>query len=241
MASMARVFLAVTVGTSLIANAAKKGVPREGLVEYAVSSPEEASAELNTIVKFARKRPALFRDVRAVLYASDTEDGRAAGEALSKALCRVLHANVCSAELKAVPGLGVDFHAGLLELAHLVGADVRSARAEGRLAYVVATGGFKPESTFAVIAAYLAGAHGVVYVHESFREVVELPMVPLQLDETLARFARGEVDEYAVARRLGVDVQHLEAVRVLKRVDGSRALDDMLAALLDVQLPRGPQ
>jgi putative CRISPR-associated protein (TIGR02619 family) len=237
---MIGLFLAVTVGTSLLANAAKRGVPRERLVEYAVSNPEEASAELNTMVKFARKHPALFSNVSAVLYASDTDDGRAAGEALREALCRVLRTISCSAKLKVVPGLGVDFRTGLLMLARLVGADVREARTKGRLAYVVATGGFKPESTFAVIAAYLAGAHGVIYVHETFKEVVELPMVPLQLDETLVRFARGEVDEYALARKLGVDVQHLEAVGVLKIVNGSRALDGLLAALLDVQLPRGP-
>ena len=56
-----------------------------------------------------------------------------------------------------VPGLGVDFHEGLLQLALAVDNDVRRARMG--LVYVVAIGGFKPESTFAVIAAYLAGVH----------------------------------------------------------------------------------
>ena len=57
-----------------------------------------------------------------------------------------------------VPGLGVDFHEGLLQLALAVDNDVRRARMG--LVYVVAIGGFKPESTFAVIAACLAEAHG---------------------------------------------------------------------------------
>ncbi len=52
----------------------------------------------------------------------------------------------------------LDFHKGLLQLALAVDNDVRRARRE--TTYVVATGGFKPESTFAVIAAYLAEAHG---------------------------------------------------------------------------------
>ena len=34
---------------------------------------------------------------------------------------------------------------------------MKRARREGRLTYVVATGGNKPESTFAVTAAYVAG------------------------------------------------------------------------------------
>jgi len=106
---MLGVFLAITVGTSILTNAARKGVPRERLVEYAVSAPEEASAEFNTVVKFARRYPALFNDVYAVLYATDTEDGKAAGEALREGLCRVIPAKSCKAELKVIPGLGVDF------------------------------------------------------------------------------------------------------------------------------------
>ena len=115
-----------------------------------------------------------------------------------------------------------------------MGLDVKRARQEGRLAYVVARGGFKPESTFAVIAAYLAGANGVVYIHETFRDVVELPMLPLQLDEALAKFARGETDEYALAAKFGIDIHHLEGVGLLKKADG-RALDDLITALLDIQ------
>jgi len=81
---------------------------------------------------------------------------------------------------------------------------------EGRLTYVVATGGYKPESTFAVTAAYVAGAHGVVYVHETFKDVVELPILPLQLEETLAKFARREADEHDVAHHLRMDIHHLK-------------------------------
>lgn len=234
---MVGVFLAVTVGTSLLTNAAKRGVSREGLVEFAVSTPEEACAEFNTVVKFARRYPALFDDVYAVFYSTDTDDGRAAGAALREGFCRVARAKRCAAELKVVPGLGVDFNAGLLALAREVGLDVKRSRREGRLAYVVATGGFKPESTFAVIAAYLAGAHGVVYVHESFKEAVELPMLPLQLDEVLARFDGGEVDEYAVAKRLGLDVHHLEGVGVLTRTEGGRELNPLLKELLKLARP----
>jgi putative CRISPR-associated protein (TIGR02619 family) len=236
---MVGVFLGVTVGTSLLTNAARDGVSGDRLVEYALANPERASAELNTVVKFARRYPALFGDVYAVFYATDTEEGRRAGAALREALCEVLRREVktaeCSAELKVVPGLGVDFHEGLLQLARAVGGDVRKARGEGRLTYVVATGGYKPESTFAVIAAYLAGAHGAVYIHETFKEVVELPMLPIQLREVLARFARGEADEHDVAHHLGMDIHHLEGIKLLKKTAEGYALHDLLTALLELQ------
>jgi putative CRISPR-associated protein (TIGR02619 family) len=232
------VFLGVTVGTSLLTNAARDGAG-DRLVEYALANPERASAELNTVVKFARRYQALFRDVYAVLYATDTEEGRRAGAALREALCEVLKREVktagCSAELKVVPGLGVDFHEGLLQLARAVGNDVKRARGEGRLTYVVATGGFKPESTFAVIAAYLAGAHGAVYIHETFKEVVELPMLPLQLRQVLAKFAKGEADEHDVARHLGMDVHHLEGIKLLKKTAEGYTLHDLLTTLLELQ------
>ncbi len=60
--------------------------------------------------------------------------------------------------LTLIHSSNLDFHEGLLQLARAVGNDVRKARRE--TTYVVATGGFKPESIFAVIAAYLAGVHG---------------------------------------------------------------------------------
>jgi putative CRISPR-associated protein (TIGR02619 family) len=235
---MVGVFLGVTVGTSLLTNAARDGAG-DRLVEYALANPERASAELNTVVKFARRYPALFGDVYAVFYATDTEEGTRAGVALREALCEVLKREVktagCSAELKVVPGLGVDFHEGLLQLARAVGNDVRRARGEGRLTYVVATGGFKPESTFAVIAAYLAGAHGAVYIHETFKEVVELPMLPLQLRQVLARFARGEADEHDIAHHLGMDIHHLEGIRLLKKTAEGYTLNNLLTALLELQ------
>ena len=88
------------------------------------------------------------------------------------------------------------------------------ARGEGRLTYVVATGGYKPESTFAVTAAYVAGAHGAVYIHETFKDVVELPILPLQLEETLAKFAKREADEHDVAHHQGMDIHHLKGIKV---------------------------
>ncbi|MEM3997507.1 MAG: putative CRISPR-associated protein, partial [Pyrobaculum sp.] len=110
--------------------------------------------------------------------------------------------------------------------------DVKRARAAGRLPYVVATGGFKPESTFAVLAGFLAGAVGAFYMHESFREVVVLPHIPLAPHPALLAFFRGEGDAYDLARGLGWDVHHLEGVGVLEREGSSWRLSRFLEELL---------
>ncbi|CCC81876.1 putative CRISPR-associated protein [Thermoproteus tenax] len=207
---MRETFFGVTVGTSLLTNAQRDGAT--DLLSYALENPRRASAELNTLLALRSRWPALFARPQLVLYSTDTEEGRRVADVIASAAGQLLSAR---AEVKVVPKLGLDFHEGLLNLAVQIARDVREARRRGALPYVVATGGFKPESTFAVIAAYLAGAVGVAYIHESFREAVVLPMVPLDLAEAVKKFHRGEADESALARSLGLDVQHLEAVGLL--------------------------
>ncbi|RFA95576.1 putative CRISPR-associated protein [Pyrobaculum aerophilum] len=245
-----KVFLGLTVGVSLLSNAARKGLidaslavlspedPRQGVfnslspdpfVKFAVEEPERCCAELNTVVKAARRWDRLFTgDVKAVFYSSDTAQGKFVASVLERSLCRVLRARQCVAGVKVAEGLGRDFYGGLLKLAHLVKTDVYEARREGRLPYIVATGGYKPESTFAVIAAYIAGALGVFYIHESFNDVVMLPMVPLQLREELRRFAAGQATEAELVKALGVDVVHLREVGVLEGDSISRLLAELL-------------
>ncbi|MEM3734950.1 MAG: putative CRISPR-associated protein, partial [Nitrososphaerales archaeon] len=77
-------------------------------------------------------------------------------------------------------GLGYDFfEEALTSVMDTVAKTV--SKAEGKV-YLNATGGFKPETTFAVIAALLYGVRAVYYVHESFQDVVILPAPPLQID-----------------------------------------------------------
>lgn len=240
---MVPVFLGVTVGASLLANASKKGLLRDGpdkqsLVEYAAQSPRECCAELNTIVAVLEKWPWMASDLRYSLYASDTEQGRLAAEVIDAVICRVAgkfdEKGKCKGSIKVIKGLGreEEFKESLLELAAVIKNDFAEARREGRLAYLIASGGFKPESTFAVLAAYLTGAVGVFYIHETFRKLVELPMIPLQLRGSVAEFASGKIDEHKLARELGLDVKHLEAVGLLEAVGGARRLNPLLEKLL---------
>jgi putative CRISPR-associated protein (TIGR02619 family) len=251
---MAKVFLGVTLGASLLNNAAKRGLVPQGLdrlrpddprqaelegmdtsplVDYAAGNPEECCAELNTLAKAARRWDALFSDdVRISLYASDTGQGRLVAKVLEKAACKVLRARTCSASVREIKGLGreAEFQEALLGLAAAIKEDFSKARGEGRLAYLIASGGFKPESTFAVIAAYIAGANGIFYVHETFQKLVEFPMLPLQVKEVVARYSRGEADEHMLVAELGLDVHHLEEVGLLAAPD--RRLNPLIAALI---------
>jgi len=252
-------FFAITVGTSILANAAREGIvpeawsrlapddprqeeaergPVERLVEFAVADPERCCAELNTVAKVAKRWPPLFRRARAALYASDTGAGRLAARALEGAFCRAVAklgvaVEECTAEVKVVPGLGRDFSRSLGELARAVARDVKCAKARGMNPYVVATGGYKPESTFAVVAAYLAGALDVFYIHESFRDVVSLGLLPIDLHPAARQVARGEAEPEDLAKAWGVDPHHLVELGVLAEEARRRTLAPHIAALID--------
>lgn len=231
----------MTVGVSVLQNASRAGLDvggpggAERLREFVLSNPAGASAELNTLLGVKRRWPGLFDDVEVIFYVSDTAEGRLVASVLEGVVCSVLGARRCVAGSKVAEGLGVDFERGLLSLAAAVAGDVKRAKRAGRLPYVVATGGFKPESTFAVLAGYLAGAVGVFYMHESFKEVVLLPYIPLAPHPALLAFARGEGDAYDLARGLGWDVHHLEGAGLLEREGSSwrlsRFLDELLRSL----------
>lgn len=82
------------------------------------------------------------------------------------------------------------------------------------------TGGFKPESAYLTVVAILAGgAWRVVYAHETFREVVELPILPITLDSKYVKALSGRptLDEL---RSVGLDPEDLRESGVIDIRDG---------------------
>jgi len=91
-----------------------------------------------------------------------------------------LRAHACCIEVKEL-GSSENFTRGLANLLEHVVNLIRQHYAEGDRVFVHASGGFKPETTMAFLAANLptTGAP-VFYVHESFREVIRLPALPIR-------------------------------------------------------------
>ena len=141
------------------------------------SSPYTMSAELNAM-KWVLEDGC--RDVRRiVLYASDTIPGMKCAELLKSYL-----ETRCRAEIavRVVKGLAREMWLGISNLGKHIVDDVVEARRAGLDVYINLTGGFKPESGIALLAAAVSGANAVYYIHESFRDVVWLPIPPLRVD-----------------------------------------------------------
>ena len=147
-----------------------RGVLFQELVNFAKEKPRQASAELNAylslIVDLGFKE---FKADKVYLLHSDTY--------LCSLCARVLKEYLVSeaeVETIAVYGLGKIFEEGL---ANLFEGILRVARQHPHPDTVLlnATGGFKPESAIATLAAALGNATAVYYIHEAFRkaEIIE--------------------------------------------------------------------
>ncbi|MEM1875156.1 MAG: putative CRISPR-associated protein [Candidatus Hadarchaeales archaeon] len=173
----------VTTGTSLLANVRREigKEPSEGeLLSFVKRDPRKASAELNTLLPLLEEK----KDKQHYVYLlhSDTEEGRLCAKILQSFLSQLkLRIYVESVEIS---GLGdpKNFRHGLAKLFEKVVELIRAHYLQNDTVYVHATGGFKPETAIALLASNLPGIGApVLYIHESFREVVRLPAMPVRL------------------------------------------------------------
>ncbi len=157
-------------------------------VELVAERPGVLSAELNAMDWVLASRCSGVEEVR--LLASDTEPGRAAAEILRGALEKLCPG--VRTVVETVPGLGrreAGFWPGLIDLVKTVVGHAREAYGRGLLVYLNATGGFKPESAAALLAASAAAPVTAYYKHEAMRETVVLPQLPVTVDAGRLRAA----------------------------------------------------
>ena len=151
----------------------------EEVLRFVDEDPRRASAELNAFYRFENLRGKGDREI--ALYETDTGTGLFCA--------RVIKAHLESRGYRVrepivVKGFGQGYDFFEEALASIMDALTKTIGRGDYRVYLNATGGFKPETTFAVITALLHGVRAVYYVHESFQEVVILPAPPLQIEAT---------------------------------------------------------
>jgi putative CRISPR-associated protein (TIGR02619 family) len=155
------------------------------LLDYIKADSIKASAELNTLELFLSHHKLLYSDVKIYLYRSDTSVGLLIANVLEHYL-QEKGSIVSTIEVK---GFGTaktlnEFQEGMVDLMTKiirVTKGIKANNSKGKV-YVLASGGFKPETTAAVIAALLAQADGIYYVYEHNRELVAIPAIPLAIN-----------------------------------------------------------
>ena len=188
-------------GSDMDLEAGKKAVPGskefDAVLGFVASSPRRASAELNAFIgylEYLYRRGVRGIRHHIILLGSDTGVGwfstRILEEYLKDMVGQDLY-NVWGIEghvieevtARRIEKLGVDFSEGILNLiAGIKNTVLKSANRYDRILANL-TGGFKPESAAVLVAAGLIGIDAVYYIHEVMRDIVELPVIPLNVDD----------------------------------------------------------
>jgi len=216
------------------------------VLEIVSSDPRRFSAELNSLIAFFNSLPARHSvdEVEVYLYPTDTGTARFCANIINEVIRE--HGSRLFGVTKVTPyepivvkGFGTGpafFSEGLVELVDKYARLIASKARQGFKVVVNATAGFKPETTYAALIALMSCAWRVIYMHESFREVVELPILPIgirqrYLDE-LGKVGNG-APRYVLTQQ-GVDVDDLLERGLVEERDGMVRPREWVRKLLEV-------
>jgi len=202
-----------------VARAGRGNKVYDALHDYLLNDPEGASAELNAFLNYVRVAGhAPPAEVGVLIYSTDTGTGYLCAKLIHEYLRSKGYAVVGETPTR-VEGLGTSeesFDDGLTNLLDKVISKAREEAGKGVKVYVNATAGYKAETSFLTLAAALANATATYYIHEAFKEVIELPLPPLTIDPKIKQLIKRigpegtDVTEYEeVTRNLGLNPQEL--------------------------------
>jgi len=162
------------------------------------SNPRRASPEVNAMWEYIDRG-----EVNEIyLYHTDTGAGKFCAGLLKKFFEEEFH---IEAHTIRVNGFGLDFEEGLANLLDKIVDKVVKLRTSPLVeVYLNATGGFKPENAILVIAASLLNIKTIYYMHEKFKEPIELPIFPLTIDSKYVKelkWIRNQEKEHGFALR----------------------------------------
>ncbi len=173
----------VTVGTSLLTNAKrdlKEQEPNEQQLANYLNHTEasRASAETNSLSRILEKGD------RIIFLHSQTDEGKRCAEAL------VRHYNHNGYETRVIEVPDLTYSEsrfkmrGLRSLVATLIDQIRWEKKQGREVLINATGGFKAEIAYATLVGLLFDVP-VYYIHEAFRDIIEMPPTPINWDYSL--------------------------------------------------------
>ncbi len=173
------------------------------------NNPNTMSAELNTMDWVLSSNCSSVD--KFILYASGTPEGQISADILRRYL--VEKCSSIEVDTRIVEHLGREFWRGLLELVKLVREDTTEINRLGKLVYLNATGGFKPESGFILIAAMLSAPVAAYYRHEAMKQTVMLPPIPITIDKGRFRVLESILEVSARKDKIRLDDPQLAEIQ----------------------------
>jgi len=128
----------------------------DSLLEFVKSNPKDASAELNSFLSFLEKYMIKKEDIEVLIYSTDTSNNRLTAQIVYEYLQGEGFRLVGNVVVVDNFGVSVDmFELELSSLLDKVVGVLKSKVDQGYEIYVNATAGYKPETTFLVLASML--------------------------------------------------------------------------------------
>jgi len=158
------------------------------LVGYIGSKGASACAELAPFERALDLFGHGAGETLVILYSTQTCNSKLARSAVAEYL-RGRGFHVQEAEVRGTRSAD-EFEEGLVDVLDKVVRLVIDWKRRGAGVFINATPGFKAEASFLVVASLLAGADVAYYMHESFRDLVILPTVPLEIKREYLEMAR---------------------------------------------------
>jgi len=159
------------------------------LYSLVCSDPRSMSAELNAYLGIIGKR--IATPVKKIyLLPTATCSSKLCSSIIEKYLKE--HRDI-DVEIHTIKHLGLGpeyFDEALLELLDELSNIVNEAKKQDLRVAINLTGGFKPESGFAILAASTLGIDLAYYIHEVWRDVVYIPIPPLKLDPEFKNYIK---------------------------------------------------
>ncbi|MEZ0346276.1 MAG: putative CRISPR-associated protein [Infirmifilum sp.] len=166
-------------------NAAAPGTPEfKAVLSIVQNDPRQASAELNAMGTYLEQGSV----DEVILLSTDSGASEFCAKILKEYLLQTF--GIRNVETRRIPDLGRDFEKGLYNLLDTLSTITKRNASKNKKTYLNLTGGFKPETAVAYLAASLLGIDRVYYVHETMREVVELPTLPITIKKDYAAAMR---------------------------------------------------
>lgn len=152
------------------------------LLQYINKTGVRASAEIQSIEMALQKYQHESSDTLIFLYSTNTENAKLAAEAIQQ----YFNNKGYQTQLTIINSINneKEFDSGLSDLFDKVISKMIDWKKKGAEIYVNISAGFKAESIFLAVSAFLIGGK-VYYRYEMFNNIVELSYPPLKIDNKL--------------------------------------------------------
>lgn len=203
------------------------------LIDFINKNKLNASAEVNSLERIlAKLRSDNYspQDILIEFLISDTWEGAICGKVLKK-YYEKLGYFVNSTTIKGLKYDAKDFlEQGLLSLVNEVSEKIFFHVRERKRVIINATGGFKAEAAYITLVGLINRCE-VYYIHEKFNAIVNLPPLPIKIDEDFWRkygdiidYLKEERDLSDARQKFGERLNHVILLAIVKEKNGKKTI-----------------